>query len=104
MPVIKQETSSIDDSQEPLPMDKLKAATWYIFNLDECCVANDLYEVPPLWIALLKESMDLLYKYHDRYHGASIENMMRIGEDLTKRLTPLEFHPFETHPVSHIDL
>jgi len=92
------------ESEEPVPVDKLKGALWYIFNLDECCVANDLYEVPPLWIALLKESMDLLYKYHDRYHSTSINNMMRIGEDLTKRLTPLAFHPFETHPVPHIDL
>lgn len=92
------------ESEEPVPVDKIKAATWYIFHLDECCYYNELNEVPEKWISLLNQSMNYLVKYHHLIKSESIDSIMETGRELQKRLRPLTFHKIHVEPVNHIEL
>lgn len=81
----KEATVSLDDKTP----EEIRVVLLYIYNLEECAIENNLYEVPKEWLQLLDYAVDTLESTKCPYSRKAVDEGIVTAETLKKTLTAI---------------
>ena len=95
---------SVNNIPGSLP-EAIRMRIMFIYNFDDCIVENDIYEYPQSWFDVLNDVMKILKKYYINHPVRSVEEAIKLGNDILHRVTVLELHQFKAPPpVPHVEI
>ena len=105
---IKQLDKTVLESVNNIPgslPSQVRTLIMFVYNLDDCIIDNDVYEFPPSWFETFHNVMRMLNQYAMKHPCKAVEEAIKLGNDISTRITPLELHQFKgVPPVPHTEL